>query len=67
MGKTRLGGKHRMAVLGILMLSTATGAFGQDGVDKCLAILNSELKRTMQFAGATSIAQISRDSVFSDD
>jgi 4-hydroxymandelate oxidase len=40
------------------------GAYGQDGVDKCLAILNSELKRTMQFAGATKLAEISRESVF---
>ena len=39
------------------------GAYGEAGVDKSLSILNSELKRTMQFAGVTSLAQISRESV----
>jgi len=40
------------------------GAYGQEGVDKCLAILNSELVRTMQFAGATSLAAIDKDSIW---
>jgi len=40
------------------------GAYGQAGVEKCLSILNSELKRTMQFAGVTSVAQISRESIY---
>jgi isopentenyl diphosphate isomerase/L-lactate dehydrogenase-like FMN-dependent dehydrogenase len=39
------------------------GAFGQEGVDKCLAILNAELIRTMRFAGTTQLADISDKSV----
>jgi 4-hydroxymandelate oxidase len=37
------------------------GAFGQDGVDRVIRILQSELKRIMQFAGTTSIDAISAD------
>ena len=33
-------------------------AFGEDGVSRVLTIMRSELKRIMQFAGTTSIAQI---------
>lgn len=40
------------------------GAYGQDGVDKCLAILNAELMRTMQFAGTTNLANIKTESVY---
>lgn len=34
------------------------GAWGADGVAKVLAILDSELKRTMQFAGVTRLAEL---------
>lgn len=34
------------------------GAYGEQGVAKVLAILDSELERSMQFAGTTSIAAI---------
>ena len=34
------------------------GAYGEKGVAKVLAILDSELQRSMQFAGTTSIAAI---------
>ena len=43
------------------------GAFGQDGVDKALRILQSELTRTMQFAGTTSIDAINSDYIYIDD
>jgi 4-hydroxymandelate oxidase len=43
------------------------GAYGQEGVEKCLSILNSELVRTMQFAGATSLAAIDKDSIWIND
>ena len=43
------------------------GAYGQAGVEKCLAILNSELLRTMQFAGIASIAAIDKDSIWIND
>ena len=36
-------------------------AFGQAGVERSLAILHSELKRIMQFAGTTRISAITRD------
>jgi isopentenyl diphosphate isomerase/L-lactate dehydrogenase-like FMN-dependent dehydrogenase len=39
------------------------GAYGEQGVAKVLAILDSELQRAMQFAGATSLAAISPASV----
>ena len=34
------------------------GAYGEKGVAKVLAILDSELQRTMQFAGTTSLGGI---------
>lgn len=40
------------------------GAYGQDGVGKCLAILNAELQRAMQLAGTPRLQDISRESVF---
>jgi 4-hydroxymandelate oxidase len=43
------------------------GAYGQEGVDKCLAILNSELKRTMQFAGTTNLASINTETIYVND
>jgi 4-hydroxymandelate oxidase len=43
------------------------GAYGQEGVEKCLSILNSELVRTMQFAGTTSLASIDKDSIWIND
>jgi len=43
------------------------GAYGAAGVEKCLAILNSELLRTMQFAGTASIAAIDKDSIWIND
>ena len=43
------------------------GAYGQAGVEKCLAILQAELTRTMQFAGVTSIAEITTESVYIND
>jgi isopentenyl diphosphate isomerase/L-lactate dehydrogenase-like FMN-dependent dehydrogenase len=39
------------------------GAYGEDGVDKCLSILNRELKHSMMFAGATNVAAISSASI----
>jgi len=36
------------------------GAYGEEGVDRVLAILREELKRIMQFAGTTSLAAIQR-------
>ncbi len=42
------------------------GAFGQDGVDKCLRILQSELENTMKFAGTQSLTDISREHVWRD-
>jgi 4-hydroxymandelate oxidase len=43
------------------------GAYGQQGVDKCLTILNGELKRTMQFAGATNLAAINTETIYVND
>jgi isopentenyl diphosphate isomerase/L-lactate dehydrogenase-like FMN-dependent dehydrogenase len=37
------------------------GAFGQEGVDRVIRILQSELKRIMQFAGTTSVDSITAD------
>lgn len=37
------------------------GAFGEEGVTRVLALLRSELKRIMQFAGTTSLAAIGPD------
>jgi len=37
------------------------GAFGADGVDRVVRILQAELKRIMQFAGTKNIAAINRD------
>jgi isopentenyl diphosphate isomerase/L-lactate dehydrogenase-like FMN-dependent dehydrogenase len=38
-------------------------AFGQEGVERVLDILNGELQRTMRQCGTPSLAQISRSSV----
>jgi 4-hydroxymandelate oxidase len=38
-------------------------AFGQDGVERVLDILNGELQRTMRQCGTPSLAQITRSSV----
>jgi 4-hydroxymandelate oxidase len=43
------------------------GAYGQEGVEKCLSILNSELVRTMKFAGTTSLAAIDKDAIWIND
>jgi 4-hydroxymandelate oxidase len=43
------------------------GAYGQEGVNKCLTILNSELKRTMQFAGTTNLASINTETIYVND
>jgi 4-hydroxymandelate oxidase len=43
------------------------GAYGQEGVEKCLSILNNELVRTMQFAGTTSLAAIDKDAIWIND
>jgi 4-hydroxymandelate oxidase len=43
------------------------GAYGQEGVDKCLKILNSELKRTMQFAGTPNLASINTETIYIND
>jgi isopentenyl diphosphate isomerase/L-lactate dehydrogenase-like FMN-dependent dehydrogenase len=39
------------------------GAFGQDGVERSLAILRSELRRIMQLAGTPRLADISRAAI----
>lgn len=36
------------------------GAYGEEGVDRVLAILREELRRIMQFAGTTALAAINR-------
>lgn len=43
------------------------GAYGQEGVDKCLRILNAELKRTMQFAGTLNLASINTETIYVND
>ena len=43
------------------------GAYGQEGVDKCLAILQAELVRTMRFAGTTTLPAINSDSIHVND
>jgi isopentenyl diphosphate isomerase/L-lactate dehydrogenase-like FMN-dependent dehydrogenase len=43
------------------------GAFGQEGVEKALTILQAELIRTMRFAGTTSLAAINKDYIWTDD
>ena len=40
------------------------GAFGQPGVEKCLRILRAEFKRTMQYAGAPSLGDITSEHVW---
>jgi len=40
------------------------GAFGEIGVARVLEILNSELKRTMAFVGATSLSQIGTEDLY---
>ncbi len=37
------------------------GAFGEEGVDRVIRILQSEFKRIMQFAGTTSVDAITAD------
>jgi isopentenyl diphosphate isomerase/L-lactate dehydrogenase-like FMN-dependent dehydrogenase len=43
------------------------GAFGQEGVEKALTILQKELIRTMRFAGTMSLAAINKDYIWIDD
>jgi 4-hydroxymandelate oxidase len=43
------------------------GAYGQEGVEKCLSILNRELVRTMQFSGTASLAAINKDAIWIND
>jgi isopentenyl diphosphate isomerase/L-lactate dehydrogenase-like FMN-dependent dehydrogenase len=40
------------------------GAFGEEGVSKALSILQTELVRTMMYAGAPSLAAITKDHVW---
>ncbi len=43
------------------------GAYGEAGVAKALSILQSELVRTMRFAGTTTLAAINRDYVWTNE
>ncbi len=43
------------------------GAFGQEGVDQGLRILNTELETIMKFVGATSLSAIKRQSLIRKD
>jgi isopentenyl diphosphate isomerase/L-lactate dehydrogenase-like FMN-dependent dehydrogenase len=43
------------------------GAYGQEGVEKCLALLQAELVRTMRFAGTTNLAAINKDYIWVND
>ncbi len=43
------------------------GAFGQEGVEKALTILQAELIRTMRFAGTTTLAAINKEYIWIDD
>jgi 4-hydroxymandelate oxidase len=43
------------------------GAYGQEGVEKCLTLLQAELVRTMRFAGTTNLAAINKDYVWIND
>jgi len=43
------------------------GAFGQEGVDQVLRILNTELETIMKFVGATSLSAIKRESLIRKD
>ncbi|GIS87072.1 MAG: hypothetical protein CM1200mP17_16400 [Woeseia sp.] len=43
------------------------GAFGQEGVDQVLRILNTELETIMKFVGATSLSAIKRQSLIRKD
>jgi isopentenyl diphosphate isomerase/L-lactate dehydrogenase-like FMN-dependent dehydrogenase len=40
------------------------GAYGQAGVAKCLSLLDTELTRTMQYAGTPALAAIAADRVW---
>lgn len=42
------------------------GAFGQEGVERVLAILRSELGMTMRLAGTPSLADIGPNSIGTD-
>ena len=42
------------------------GAFGQEGVEKALTILQAELIRTMRFAGTTTLAAINKEYIWID-
>jgi len=42
------------------------GAFGEEGVAKCLRILQAELERTMRYAGAPMLSDISQRHVWRD-
>jgi len=43
------------------------GAFGQEGVEKALTILQAELIRTMRFAGTTTLAAINKEYIWIND
>ena len=43
------------------------GAFGEEGVNKALTILQSELIRTMMYAGTPSLTAIKKDYVWTDE
>lgn len=43
------------------------GAFGQEGVEKALALLQTELVRTMMYAGTPSLAAINKEHVWIND
>lgn len=43
------------------------GAFGEEGVNKALSILQTELVRTMMYAGTPSLAAINKDHVWIND
>ncbi len=43
------------------------GAYGEQGVRKALSILQTELVRTMMYAGTPSLADINKDYVWIND
>jgi isopentenyl diphosphate isomerase/L-lactate dehydrogenase-like FMN-dependent dehydrogenase len=43
------------------------GAYGEEGVDKVLSILQAEFERSMKFAGAVTLDSINREHVWIDD
>jgi isopentenyl diphosphate isomerase/L-lactate dehydrogenase-like FMN-dependent dehydrogenase len=38
---------------------------GQEGVERALGLLSTEMEKTMAFLGATSVAALNRDMIFS--